>query len=316
VPSLANVALIVVGALRVRSGAMSLGEVTSFVFLFTLLVWPLRMIGYVLGDVPRSVAGYDRLQTVLRTPVAPDPERTLRAPRRGLAVDLRGVSVAYEPDRLVLDRVDLAVPEGHTVAVVGPTGSGKTTLLHLVAGLLAPQRGTVGVTSGERCLVFQESFLFADSVRENVTLGVPVDDAELWRALEVAQAAGFVAELPAGVDTEVGERGVSLSGGQRQRVALARALVRRPRLLLLDDATSALDPTTEGRILTALGASLEGVTTLVVATRPSTIALAHEVVFIAGGRILGHGSHEQLLATVAGYRRLVEAYERDREREP
>jgi len=213
----------------------------------------------------------------------------------------------------VLDGVDLQVVEGRTVAIVGPTGAGKTSLLHLVAGLYAADRGTVGVAPGDRCLVFQEPFLFADTLRENVTLGAPVSEADLAEALVVAQVDGFIGELPSGVDTEVGERGVSLSGGQRQRIALARALVRRPRLLLLDDATSALDPTTEARILNALGTTLGGVTTLIVATRPSTIALADEVVYLAGGRVLGHGTHGELLDAVPGYRRLVEAYERDRE---
>jgi ABC-type multidrug transport system fused ATPase/permease subunit len=313
VPALANVALLVVGAMRVRSGAVTIGDVTSLVFLFTLLVWPLRLIGYVLGEMPRSLAGYGRVQTLLRQPVLPLPALSLVAPAPGLGIELRDVRFGYEADRVVLDGVDLQVAEGRTVAVVGPTGSGKTSLLHLVAGLYAADHGTVGVATGERCLVFQEPFLFADTLRENVTLGAPVSDADLAEVLAVAQVDGFIGELPAGVDTEVGERGVSLSGGQRQRIALARALVRRPRLLLLDDATSALDPTTEARILNALGTTLGGVTTLIVATRPSTIALADEVVYLAGGRVLGHGTHRELFDAVPGYRRLVEAYERDRE---
>jgi ABC-type multidrug transport system fused ATPase/permease subunit len=168
------------------------------------------------------------------------------------------------------------------------------------------------VEPGEHCIVFQEPFLFAETIRENVVLGAGFDDAAVWRALELAQAATFVAALPQGIDTVVGERGVSLSGGERQRVALARALVRRPSVLLLDDATSSLDPTTEALILTALERELGGVTTLMVASRPSTIQLADDVVFLVEGRVAGQGRHSDLLETVPAYRHLVEAYERDR----
>ena len=201
---------------------------------------------------------------------------------------------------------------GRTVAVVGPTGAGKTTLLEVIDGLMAPSRGSVAVAGGSRAMVFQESFLFAESIRENVLLGLDVPERRLRAALELSQSAGFVDELPDGVDTVVGERGITLSGGQRQRIALARALVRRPQLLLLDDATSSLDPTTEALILTGLHRELEGVTTLVVASRPSTIALADEVVFMVGGRVAAQGGHDELLTTQPLYRNLVEAYERDR----
>jgi ABC-type multidrug transport system fused ATPase/permease subunit len=312
VPALVNVTLIVVGAWRVQQGAATVGDITSFVYLFTLLVWPLRMIGFVLGDLPHSLAGWDRIQAMLAEPVLAEPRDAFGAPARGLGVDLRGVRFGYEPGRDELRGVDLQVASGRTVAVVGPTGSGKSTLLEIVAGLLAPTSGTVAVQPGEHCLVFQEPFLFADSVRDNVDLGGTATDGEVRRALELAQATAFVDELPHGLHTVVGERGVSLSGGQRQRIALARALVRRPSVLLLDDATSSLDPTTEARILTALHRELLDVTTLVVATRPSTILLADEVVFLVDGHVAGQGPHEELVATVPAYRHLVEAYERDR----
>jgi ABC-type multidrug transport system fused ATPase/permease subunit len=203
------------------------------------------------------------------------------------------------------------VQQGQIVAVVGPTGSGKTTLLHVMAGLIAPDVGEVAVEAGRRCLVFQESFLFAESIRENIDCGFGARAADIERALELAQV-DFLPELPDGLDTLVGERGITLSGGQRQRVALARALVRRPHLLLLDDATSSLDPTTEARILAGLAGGLVGVTAIIVASRPSTIALVDEIVFFAGGRVVAKGSDADLRRRVPAYRNLVEAYDRDR----
>jgi ABC-type multidrug transport system fused ATPase/permease subunit len=206
----------------------------------------------------------------------------------------------------------LDIDAGRTVAVVGPTGAGKSTLLALMAGLLTPTTGTVLVQPGVRSLVFQEPFLFGGAVRANVDVNGTLDDPSVHDALATAQARDFVAALPAGMDTVVGERGVTLSGGQRQRIALARALARRPRVLLLDDATSSLDPTTEAKILLELQQSLHDVTTVIVASRPSTIALADEVVFFVDGRVAAHGRHDELFATIPAYRHLAEAYDRDR----
>jgi ABC-type multidrug transport system fused ATPase/permease subunit len=313
VPSLANVGLVLAGAYRVSAGAATLGDVTSVVYLFTLLVWPLRLIGFLLADLPRAVAGWDRVSKVVADPLLPAPHEAIERPPPGVGIELRGVRFSYEPGRAVLVGVDLQLAAGRTVAVVGPTGAGKTTLLQLIDGLVGPDAGTIAVEPGTRAMVFQEPFLFAESIRENVLLGLEVSDRRLRDALELAQAAGFVDELPQGVDTVVGERGITLSGGQRQRIALARAIVRRPRVLLLDDATSSLDPTTEALILTGLGRNLDDVTTVVVASRPSTIALADEVVFFVDGRVAGQGRHDDLLASLPAYRHLVEAYERDRE---
>jgi ABC-type multidrug transport system fused ATPase/permease subunit len=216
--------------------------------------------------------------------------------------------------------VTFDVPAGRTIAVVGPTGSGKSTLAGLLVRLVDPVGGEVlldgldlrrlreGEVSAQAAFVAQGAFLFDDTVRGNLTLGADFDDAEVWAALRVAAADDFVAALPDGLDTRVGERGASLSGGQRQRLALARAVVRRPRLLVLDDATSAVDPAVEARILDALRTTDAPSTVVVVAYRQATIALADEVVWIEQGRVLARGTHQQLLGEVPGYADLVRAY--------
>ncbi|WP_298802933.1 ABC transporter ATP-binding protein [uncultured Pseudokineococcus sp.] len=221
--------------------------------------------------------------------------------------------------------VDLDVPAGSTTALVGPTGSGKSTLASLAVRLLDPDSGVVrlggvdarelreGSLPSEVALVPQSTFVFDDTVRENITLGAEVDEGRLRGALETSQAAEFVDALPDGLETRVGERGTSLSGGQRQRLALARALVRDPRLLVLDDATSAVDPAVEAEILTALRRpSAPGAprpTVLLVAYRRATIALADRVAWMERGRVVDEGTHEELLERRPAYRHLVTAYE-------
>ena len=311
VPSLANVMLVAVGAHRVASGAMSIGDVSAFVYLFTLLVWPLRMIGFVLSELPRSLAGWERVSAVLGDPIPPDHGASRPVPADEFGIVMEDVHFGYEPGRAVLDGVTLTVRRGSTVALVGPTGSGKTTLVEVVAGLLEPSSGEVAVQPGARRLVFQEPFLFSGPIRDNLSLWADVRSGANDRALEIASA-GFVHELRDGLDTIVGERGVSLSGGQRQRVALARAVVAEPAVLLLDDTTSALDPSTEREVLANLRRQLVDVTTLMVASRPSTISLADEVVYFEHGRVVGQGPHHELLVRLPAYRHLVEAYERDR----
>jgi ABC-type multidrug transport system fused ATPase/permease subunit len=281
--------------------------------MFTLLVFPLRLIGYALSELPRSMAGWNRIREVVDEPIEPDPSAAIGVASEGYGIELDGVAYRFagESEPALTDIV-LRVPVGQVVAVVGPTGSGKSTLAELVAGLVPPASGTVRLAPGGRAIVFQEAFLLAGTVRENLALGEPFHDDELWRALALASAERFVRDLPHGLDTVVGERGVSLSGGQRQRVALARALVRRPSVLVLDDTTSALDPSTEADVLANMRTALAGTTVLMVASRPSTIALADQVAYLTDGRIVGHGSHRFLMVTHPGYRELVEAFESDR----
>ena len=313
IPSLTNIGLVVLGANRVQSGELTIGELSGFIFMFTLLVFPLRVIGFALSELPHADAGYRRVKAVLDEPIEPDPLDTIGHTHGELAVRLEGASYTYPGDSSpVVAPADLLVPRGTVTAIVGATGAGKSTMVDLIGGVLAPTTGTVSITPGVTAIVFQEAFLFGGTVRDNVAVGLDVTDEQVWEALGWACADGFVRELPDELATTVGERGVTLSGGQRQRIALARALIRRPALLLLDDTTSALDPATELAVLDNLRTALETTTIVMVASRPSTIALADDVLFMAQGRILDHGKHERLVIEVPAYRALVEAFETDR----
>jgi ATP-binding cassette subfamily B protein len=235
------------------------------------------------------------------------------------------VGFGYEGEEVLSD-LQLDLKAGTTVAVVGPTASGKSTLGLLLARLWDPDAGSIHLAGRdlrqfarselpkEVAYVSQGAFLFDATVRENITLDGVFSDEEVALALRLAGADDFVAELPRGVDTELGERGTNLSGGQRQRLALARALIRKPRLLILDDATSAVDPSVEAEILRSLKSADLPSTIVVVAYRPSSIRLADEVVFVDKKRILGHGTHDELLASQPGYARLVQAYEEEAKR--
>lgn len=321
-PNLGTLAVLLVGAHRVADGAIDVGELVSIAYLFTLLALPIRAIGWVLAELPRALAGYDRITPVLEatgeTPYGPEDAATAGG---GAALGLQGIGYTFAGvERPAVRDVTFDVPAGGTVAVVGPTGSGKSTLAGLLVRLVDPVDGTVlldgldirrlreGQVSDHAAFVAQQAFLFDDTVRGNITLGGPYTDEDVWAALRVAAADDFVNALPDGLDTHVGERGASLSGGQRQRLALARAIVRRPRLLVLDDATSAVDPSVEARILDALRASDAPATVVVVAYRQATIALADEVVWFEHGRAVARGSHSYLLGEVPGYADLVRAY--------
>ena len=330
-PSIGILMVIVLGIGRVASGAADPGDVVSVAYLFTVVAFPVRAIGWVLGELPRSVVSWERVQAVLDERGSMDYGNESLRGSGPVALGVDEVSFRFhDADRDVLHGIGLQVEPGRVVAVVGATGSGKSTLTSLLTRLVDPQRGSITVdgidirdlTHDELAravaVVPQSTFLFDDSVRENVTLGGDFPDEDVWAALRTVQADGFVANLPRGLDSELGERGATLSGGQRQRLSLARALVRRPRLLVMDDATSAVDPEVEQRILKALAADTargEGPTVLVVAYRKATIALADEVVFLDDGVIADRGTHAELVERSADYRNLVNAYDQAREME-
>jgi ATP-binding cassette subfamily B protein len=321
-PNLGIVIMIGVGAWRVSTGAITEGTLVQFMSLFLLLAFPMRLIGFLLADIPRAVVGWDRLKEVFDEPVTMRVASDgIEPPAGPLGIAVRDVSFTY-PDASVpvLDDLSFDVRPNESVAIVGPTGSGKSTLVMLLDRLADPARGAVSLggvdlrhVSGDAlrrdvAVVFQESFLFASSIRENIALGLDVSDAQIREAARLARAHEFVLSLPNGYDTVMGERGVTLSGGQRQRVAIARALVRRPRLMMMDDATSAVDPTVEAAILDGLRENLR-TTLVIVAYRVSTIALADRVLFLDGGRVVAEGSHQELLSH-PDYEAMVRAYER------
>ena len=321
VPSLGVLVVLAVGVWRVESGHTAPGDVVTISYLLTIVAMPIRSIGWLLGEFPRSVVGFRRVSRVLAA--------TGEMQYGGAHLDASGpatlqvdrLTYAYDAGTPVLADIDFALAPGRSVALVGATASGKSTLTNLITRLVDPDEGAIRVdgvdlrelSAGELArsvaVVPQTAFLFDDTVRGNVTLGADIPDADVWAALRTAQADGFVAALPHGLDARLGERGTSLSGGQRQRISLARALVRQPRLLVLDDATSAVDPEVEARILGALRDGAEAATLVVVAYRKATIALADEVLHLADGRIADRGPHTDLLARSAAYADLVNAYE-------
>jgi len=312
IPNLLNIALIVLGSYRVKSGNMSVGELSSFIYLFSLLVFPLRIIGYLFSEIPHSVAGWRRINEVLEEKLLRDPADDIQNTQRGAGIEIKDCFFGHQGQIPIISNLNLKIGEGKTVALVGATGCGKTTLLHLISGLISPTSGNIAVQSGGVSLVFQEAFLFAETLRYNITLDAGISTESVKKALEISQCNDFIDDLELGIDTSMGERGISLSGGQRQRVALARAIAQNRSVLLLDDTTSALDPNTEANVVRSLRQMYGHHTVVIVASRPSTIALADEVLYMDEGCIADRGSHEELLGRSAKYLELIKAFEHDR----
>ncbi len=329
-PNIGLVAVLAYGGHRVLDGALSLGSFVAFNVYVVLLIWPLRMLGMIIAQAQRSAASAQRVHEILETdPVIADRRDALSLPPRddahpGGAIRFESVDFGYGSGAMpVLTNFHLEVKPGESVALVGGTGSGKSTVAHLLPRFY-------DVTGGRVCLdgvdvrdvklvelrravgiVFEETFLFHDTVAANIAFADRSADQERieW-ASRLAGAHEFIEQLPEGYGTIVGERGFSLSGGQRQRLAIARAILADPRVLILDDATSAVDPTKEHEIRGALAEVMAGRSTIVIAHRPATVALADRVVLVDGGRVVATGPHEELLATSARYREvLAQAHE-------
>jgi len=312
VPNLTNICLVVGGAYRVRSGDLSVGELASFIYMFTLLVFPLRLIGYALSEMPRSQAGFDRIQSLRKSPIVEDPRSLFTHGSSSLVLD--SVSFGYDDTNILFQNVSASFTPQSFTAIVGYTGSGKSTFVQSLAGISPIFSGSVTTADQSISFVFQEPFLFGTSVRDNVCLGESFSDEDVDWALRIAEA-DFVQALPQGVDTVIGERGVGLSGGQRQRIALARAVIRRPSILILDDTTSALDPNTEVKVLRNIKSGLPKSMVIAVASRPSLIGMADQIMFFDQGSIHGPTTHVELLIQNESYRSLMQAYEEPQESE-
>ena len=319
-PQLGIALILLVGGRLVIEGQLSLGNFTAFYTYLVMLAGPLRMLGVTMGMAQRAIASGNRMFEIIdREPAIQSPPGAPALPAGGGAVALRGVTLRYDDGAPSLSDVDLEVRAGRTVALVGPSGAGKTSLVALIARLYDPSEGTVlvdgadvreidvGSLRAEIAFVADDSFLFTASVAENIAYARPeATREEIEAAARRAQADGFIRDLPEGYETRVGERGLTLSGGQRQRVAIARALLADPRILILDDATSSVDATTEAAIKAGLEEAMAGRTTFIIAHRLSTVALADEIVVLDGGRVVDRGTHAELMEGCGFYREIAE----------
>ncbi|HEU4904744.1 MAG TPA: ABC transporter ATP-binding protein [Solirubrobacterales bacterium] len=332
-PQIGVALVLLIGGRQVIAGELSLGAFTAFYTYVVMLAAPMRMLGMALGMAQRAIASGNRLFEILdREPQIESPPGAPPLPPGGGRVEMRGVGLRYgvgvsdidhtqggSMSDAALHDIDITVEAGRTVALVGPSGSGKTSLVALIARLYDPSEGSVSIDGvylrsvdlvslrSEVAFVGDDSFLFSASIAENIAYADPEASREqIEAAARRAQADGFVAALPEGYETVVGERGLTLSGGQRQRIAIARALLADPRILILDDATSSVDATTEEAIKAGLREAMAGRTTFVIAHRLSTVSLADEVIVMDGGGIVDRGTHEQLLEGCGFYREIAE----------
>ena len=319
-PLIAQAIVLLYGGRMVASGELALNSFFTFNVLVLMLVMPLRMLGMWIGQAQRATASGERIFEVIdeTEDVADAPHAEDLPPGDG-RIAFEHAGFEYANGRPVLEEIDLEIAPGKTVALIGHTGSGKTTLASLVPRFYDVTKGrlmidgadvrNLRVASLRRAIgiVAQDPFLFSATVRENITFGVAAaSDEDVVRAARLAQAEDFIRELPDGYDTVIGERGITLSGGQRQRIAIARALIVDPRILILDDATASVDATTEARIRLGLREAMKGRTTLIVAHRLSTIALADELVVLDRGRIVARGTQEELLEGSPVFREIYE----------
>jgi ATP-binding cassette subfamily B protein len=319
-PQIGVALVLLVGGRQVIDGSLSLGAFVAFSTYVAMLAGPLRSLGMAMGMAQRAIASGNRMFEILdREPAIQSPPGAPALPPGDGSVELRGVTLRYGEAAPALSGIDLDVEAGKTVALVGPSGAGKTSLVGLVARLYDPSEGAVrvdgadvrevdlGSLRSQIAFVADDSFLFTASVAENIAYAHQEATLEqIEAAARRAQADGFIRTLPDGYGTRVGERGLTLSGGQRQRIAIARALLADPRILILDDATSSVDATTETEIKKGLREAMAGRTTLIIAHRLSTISLADEIVVLDSGAIVDRGSHEELMAGCGFYREIAE----------
>ncbi len=324
-PQLGLIAVLGVGGMQVINGEMTVGQLVAFNFYVALLVSPLRMLGMTIAWAQRAGAALERVNEVLETvPLVTDPDRPVQLPpaEHAGAVQFRDVRFGYDPASPVLDGFDLDLAAGESVAIVGATGSGKSTIARLLVRFYDVDEGRVridGVNVRDLSLrdvrravgiVFEDTLLFHDTVAANIAFAEPDADRDsIERAARLAGAHDFIMGMPEAYDTLLGERGFSLSGGQRQRIAIARAILADPRVLVLDDATSAVDPSKEHEIRSAMATVMDGRTTIVIAHRPGTIALADTVVLLDRGRVVASGPHQELLDREPRYRNVLAAME-------
>jgi ATP-binding cassette subfamily B protein len=318
IPLIGMLVVLWYGGHQALDGVITIGTFAAFGFYLALLVNPLRTIGQRVGTLQRAVAAALRVTDVLQAEPVVVESATPRAFPENAAIRFDAVQFSYGDRRRVLDGFDLEIPAGTSLALVGATGSGKSTAAALLARFYDADAGRVTIGDVDVRdlridelrhrvgIVFEDVFLFGDTVRGNVSLAAPnAGDAAVERATQLAGADEFVERLPEGYETMLGERGYSLSGGQRQRIAIARAILADPRVLILDDATSAVDATKEHEIRAALAEVMRGRTTLVIAHRPATIALADRVALVDAGRVAEQGTHQELLARSSRYRSLL-----------